>query len=51
MFLQKEINEKMRQILINWLDEVHLKFKLLTETLFLTVDSWIKSKFQELNFN
>ena len=39
MFLQKEINEKMRQILINWLDEVNLKFKLLTETLFLTVDS------------
>ena len=38
MFLQKDINEKMRQILINWLDEVHLKFKLLT-TLFLTIDS------------
>jgi len=28
----------MRQILIDWLVEVHLKFKLLPETLFLTVN-------------
>jgi G2/mitotic-specific cyclin-B, other len=28
----------MRQILIGWLFEVHLKFKLLPETLFLTVN-------------
>ena len=28
----------MRQILIGWLVEVHLKFKLLPETLFLTVN-------------
>ncbi len=28
----------MRQILIGWLIEVHLKFKLLPETLFLTVN-------------
>ena len=35
---QADINEKMRGILIDWLVEVHLKFKLLTETLFLTVN-------------
>jgi hypothetical protein len=34
---QTEINEKMRAILIDWLIEVHLKFKLLPETLFLSV--------------
>ena len=34
---QADINEKMRAILIDWLIEVHLKFKLLPETLFLTV--------------
>lgn len=39
-YLQKQtdINEKMRAILIDWLIEVHLKFKLLPETLFLTVN-------------
>ena len=35
---QKDINEKMRMILIDWLIEVHLKFKLLPETLFLTIN-------------
>ena len=35
---QTDINEKMRAILIDWLVEVHLKFKLLPETLFLTVN-------------
>jgi hypothetical protein len=35
---QNDINEKMRAILIDWLIEVHLKFKLLPETLFLTVN-------------
>lgn len=34
---QPEINDKMRSILIDWLIEVHLKFKLLPETLFITV--------------
>jgi len=34
---QTDINEKMRGILIDWLIEVHLKFKLLPETLFLTI--------------
>lgn len=35
---QNDINEKMRAILIDWLIDVHLKFKLLPETLFLTVN-------------
>lgn len=35
---QTDINEKMRAILIDWLVEVHLKFKLVQETLFLTVN-------------
>jgi cyclin B len=34
---QPDVNEKMRQILVDWLVEVHLKFKLGSETLFLTV--------------
>jgi cyclin B len=35
---QTDINNKMRAILIDWLIEVHLKFKLLPETLFLTIN-------------
>ena len=35
---QADINEKMRAILIEWLVEVHLKFKLVPETLYLTVN-------------
>ena len=35
--LQTEINDKMRAILVDWLIEVHLKFKLLPETLFITI--------------
>ena len=35
---QEDINEKMRAILIDWLVEVHLKFKLMPETLYLTVN-------------
>lgn len=38
MNLQKDINEKMRAILIDWLIDVHLKFKLVNETMFLTVN-------------
>lgn len=36
---QSDINEKMRGILIDWLIEVHLKFRLLPETLFLTINT------------
>ncbi|KNH08334.1 CYC2-like cyclin [Perkinsela sp. CCAP 1560/4] len=35
---QPEITEKMRIILIDWLVEVHMKFRCRTETLFLAVD-------------
>jgi G2/mitotic-specific cyclin-B, other len=35
---QQHINERMRAILIDWLVEVHLKFKLMPETLYLTVN-------------
>lgn len=35
---QPEINERMRSILIDWIVEVHLKFKLMPETLFITVN-------------
>eukprot|EP00850_Spirogloea_muscicola_P003108 SM000012S25370 [mRNA] locus=s12:773858:776602:+ [translate_table: standard] len=36
MTRQGDINDRMRGILVDWLVEVHLKFKLLPETLFLT---------------
>lgn len=35
---QVHINAKMRAILVDWLVEVHLKFKLSTETLYLTIN-------------
>lgn len=35
---QTDINEKMRAVLIDWLSEVHLKFNLFPETIFLTVN-------------
>eukprot|EP00250_Pteridium_aquilinum_P019459 c24441_g2_i1 orf=50-1633(-) len=38
MASQSDINEKMRGILVDWLIEVHLKFKLMPETLFLTIN-------------
>lgn len=38
MVSQPDINEKMRAILIDWLVEVHLKFKLMPETMYLTVN-------------
>jgi len=44
---QNDINEKMRSILVDWLVEVHVKFKLLPETLFLTInliDRYLESK-------
>ena len=39
MDMQNDINEQMRAILIDWLIEVHYRFKLKSETLFQTV--WI----------
>ncbi|KAI7992315.1 hypothetical protein LOK49_LG12G02440 [Camellia lanceoleosa] len=44
---QPEINEKMRGILVDWLIEVHNKFELMPETLYLTiniVDRYLASK-------
>jgi G2/mitotic-specific cyclin-B, other len=35
---QKDLKRKMRVILVGWLIDVHLKFKLLPETLFLTIN-------------
>lgn len=35
---QDHINERMRSILVDWLVEVHLKFKLVPETLYLTMN-------------
>ena len=37
MSSQPYINERMRTILVDWLVEVHLKFKMVPETLYLTV--------------
>jgi cyclin B len=34
---QKQVNERMRAILVDWLVQVHEKFRLLQETLYLTV--------------
>lgn len=38
MIGQTDINEKMRAILIDWLVDVNVKFKLVPETLFLTIN-------------
>ena len=35
---QPEINFKMRSILMDWLTEVHRKFELMPETLYLTIN-------------
>ena len=35
---QPEINSKMRSILMDWLTEVHRKFELMPETLYLTIN-------------
>lgn len=37
MIIQTDVTPKMRGLLINWLIEVHLKFDLMPETLYLTV--------------
>eukprot|EP00887_Chlorella_sp_A99_P006048 scaffold22.g6048.t1 len=44
---QSDINDKMRAILIDWLVDVHLKFKLMPETLYLTtnlIDRFLEAK-------
>jgi len=55
--IQPEINDKMRAILLDWLVDIHLKFKLLPETLYLAINlvdrmlekiSTTKKKFQLL---
>jgi len=46
MSRQVEINDKMRGILVDWLIEVHSKFKLQYETLFITIsiiDKYLES--------
>ena len=35
---QKDINENVRAILVDWIISVHAKFKLLPETLYLTIN-------------
>ena len=47
MIHQTEINDKMRAILVDWLIEVHSKFKLRKETLFITIN--IIDRFLEKN--
>ena len=37
MLKQEELSDRMRSILIDWIVDVHLKYKLLPETLFITV--------------
>lgn len=47
MGTQPDVNEKMRSILVDWLIEVHYKFELRQETLYLTVniiDRFLSSK-------
>jgi hypothetical protein len=35
---QRDINENVRAILVDWIISVHSKFKLLPETLYLTIN-------------
>lgn len=38
LYKQKNLKPKMRSILVDWLVEMHLKFKLLPESLFLAIN-------------
>ena len=38
MRTQRDINENVRAILVDWIISVHAKFKLLPETLYLTIN-------------
>ncbi|KAI3927671.1 hypothetical protein MKW92_043554 [Papaver armeniacum] len=51
MVQQSGINGKMRAILVDWLIEVHYKFELMDETLFLMVNIMEKSIVNTLQFN
>lgn len=35
---QTEVNENVRAVLVDWIINVHMKFKLLAETLFITIN-------------
>lgn len=50
MLNQSEVTEKMRAYLIDWLSELHLKFKLWPETLYVTVGLIDKFLQTEPNF-
>jgi cyclin B len=43
---QQEVHERMRKVLVDWLIEVHLNFKLLPETLYIAIK--LIDKFCEL---
>ena len=47
--LQPEITGKMRAVLIDWLVQVHLRFHLLQETLYMTVS--ILDRYLQVNLN
>jgi cyclin B len=48
MNMQKEINEQMRAILIDWIIEVHFQFNLRQETLYMTI--WIIDTYLSFHF-
>ena len=47
-FFRCSINGKMRGVLVDWLVEVHSQFKLLQETLYMTV--YVIDKFLQVRF-
>ena len=55
MVSQPEINARMRSILRDWLTEVHSKFELMPETLYLTIniliDIFLGHLFEGENFS
>ena len=48
MTKQPDISHSMRSILVDWLVEVHSQFKLLQETLYMTV--YVIDKFLQVSF-
>lgn len=45
---QRDLSERMRLILVDWLVDIHYKFKMIEETLFLTV--YILDKYLSMTF-